>query len=235
MTRSSSRVLFAGAVLVSTLAATMLSDGALASTLPGRQTMVGRHPVVYNDRFSGPAQYRTDQELGIKTHWEGLLNLSDPTSPLQWTRVEDSAATASGGGTWTGGVQPAMQSHSRTGIRPRSLPYTDCSPGSGSGGIRLWEQVNNTGNCVRFTGIGSQSLAGFAYPNSCDWRGANCHYADHSQSLGTQGSTGSGHLSCAGGDWHFSSNSLYQNLLTSSGSANCDGSKGYVYVLYSGS
>ena len=172
---------------------------------------------------NGSGQYRTDHTLGFTTHWEGVLNLSDPTSPLVWTRVQDESAASS---TDITNMQPSLLPHRGPHMRPFTLPYTDCSAGSGSGGVRMWHGDNNVGDCIRFTGTGSQPLASINYP-------ASPYPVSSSLSMGTVGSSGHGYLNCAGGNWNFYGGTTYQHLLASSGSANCDGNHNYVYTIFS--
>ncbi len=68
----------AGLALVGMLAVAALPLGAHASSAHvappfNHDTVVGTHPVVYNDAFSAPGQFVKDQQLGKKTHWEGSL------------------------------------------------------------------------------------------------------------------------------------------------------------------
>ncbi len=190
-------------------------------------TMVGQRPVHYHDLFSGSGPHRTDTDLGFTTHWEGLINLSDPTSPIEWTRAKNVTASLSANSITVGGAQPFSQLQSRT-RRQRTATLTrgDCS--GGAYGIRLWYDENENGadGCLRLTGVGSQNLAGVGFPYKST-------YADSSKSMSTAGSSAHGHLSCAGGDWSYTSGGDWNSLLGSSGSKNCDGFHAGVYAVYS--
>jgi len=111
-----------------------------------------RAPLVHNDAFNAPSQFVTDQQLGKKTHWEGSLNLSDPTSSLVWTCVADAAPASVSGD--VSGMQPATGSHSGPQIRSHISSRT-----CGNGGIKLYQNLNfSGGDCIAFYGSGSQDL-----------------------------------------------------------------------------
>lgn len=52
------------------------------------------------------SRHRADQDLGIKTHWEGVIDLANPTSAIIWTRVQDPSANAGGPATQSSFAQP---------------------------------------------------------------------------------------------------------------------------------
>lgn len=152
--------------------------------------------------------YTADTQLGFATHWEGLVDASTPNSPITWTRVRTATVT----------------------------PDITCNPGqnwcadtcTGSGGLRLWQNANETGDCIKYTKYNANaptsiSLQGVQYPYSSN-------YVQNSQSFSTAGSSGAGTLVCGGGTWPFVSNTNYGNLYTAS-NHDCDGTVGNLLTL----
>lgn len=222
----------ASIALVGTLGAMALPhsvQAARASTAPV-QTNVGGRPVVYHDSFSPAAQHKTDTSLGFATHWEGLVDVSNPSSPIDWTRVKTTSPA----------VTPASSLITRTHVRtasPAVTPHISCDPSAnrcadtctGSGGIRLWQNSNETGDCIKYTKYSSSapaniSLGGVQYPFSSN-------YVSNSQSFSTYGSNGSGQLICGGAAWSYGSNTNYGNLFVASGNR-CDGTTGNLQTLH---
>ncbi len=188
--------MFAGLALVGLVATAALPLGVHASSAHvappfKHDTVVGTHPVAYNDAFSAPGQFVKDQQLGKKTHWEGNLNLSDPASSLVWTRVVDASPTGVSGG--VSGVRPATGSYSSPQIRPRISSGT-----CGNGGVKLYQNLNfSGGDCIAFYGSGSQDLH-ILYPGCAVFCS---HVNDSVSALSTAGSAGSGTLACGNGVW----------------------------------
>jgi len=183
-------LVIAGLVATQAIPSTTHATSAQAAPIrAGSQTMVDRHPIVYVDSFSQPGLYQTDRVLGRQTHWEGGLNLSNPTSPLTWTRV---ANTGRG-----------------TGIQPNTVTNGTC----GSNGIRLYQFTNlnsgGGGDCIAFYGTGPQDLTSLLYPGC--W--INCPTVAYNVgSFSTTGSSGHGNLSCGGGTWPFTSNQTVYDM-----------------------
>lgn len=192
-----------------------------AGTQPLQTSVAGR-PVLYNDPFSPSiSMHRTDAELGFTTHWEGLVDLSTPDSPITWSRVRDVNPA--------GGIRP----HITGGIRPRiSCDQTNnwCADTcTGTGGIRLWQHADESGDCIKYTKDNPNisayvPLQNVQYPFSSN-------YVRYSESFSTFGSTGSGTLDCGGGNWNYSSNTNYGNLYNASG-GKCNGSVGNLQTLH---
>ncbi len=228
MARSTLKSALAGLALAGMLGATTLPNAVHAATprdaAPPFQhdNIVGRHPVVYHDSFSGPGQYRLDQALGRKTHWEGYLNLSDPTSTLTWTRVDNSvvasgATVLSGGGTHVG-VRPASLPH----VQPHDIPSTFCGS---TGGVRIGQNKDfNGGDCIEFQGKGSQDLH-ILYPGCYTFCS---HVNDTASALSTATSGGSGQLACGGGLWTYQAFHYYADL--SSGTPGCYHNASVIYI-----
>ena len=215
-------------IAIAGMMATALAPGAAhaASPLPSatahQQTQAGARSVMYRDAFSPAGRYSTDAQLGLKTHWETAINLSDPTSPIVWTRVQDYAPSANGA--VSGAMQPAARPASGSRVRPR-INNNDC----GSGGAKLNDQQNYNGNCIEFTGRGTQNLAGLMFPHSCDFVWQTCTYADHAESLRTLASAASGYLQCQGSQANFGTNYQWYDIRGVDGDCNYD--KGYIYSI----
>ncbi len=173
------------------------------------QTEVGGHAVQYHDTFSPSGGHATDAQLGFATHWEGLVDASTPNSPITWTRAKTATVT----------------------------PDISCNTGqnwcadtcTGSGGIRLWVNPNESGDCIKYTKYSSTSpatisLGGVQYPYSSS-------YVSNSQAFSTYGSNGSGTLTCGGTGWPYGSNQNYGNLFNASGHV-CDGTTGNLQTLH---
>ncbi len=172
------------------------------------QTEVGGRAVQYHDTFSPSGGHAADAQLGFATHWEGLVDTSTPNSPITWTRVRTATV----------------------------IPDITCNPGqnwcadtcTGSGGIRLWQNADETGDCIKYTKYNANapttiSLQGVQYPYSSN-------YVANSQSFSTAGSSGAGTLVCGGGTWPFGSGTNYGNLYVASGHK-CDGTVGNLQTL----
>jgi len=193
--------------------AAALPHGASASSTHAappfaHDTLVGKHPVVYNDPFSVPGQFRPDGDLGKKTHWEGSLNLSDPTSTLTWMRVADSVSGAAAAVTSRvavpGNAQASAPLQSGTRVRPHISSGT-----CGNGGVRLYQNVNfNGGDCIAFYGSGSQDLH-ILYPGCYVFCS---HVNDTLEAVSTQGSMGSGRIACGGGNFYYYSQNNYPDM-----------------------
>jgi len=183
----------------------------------------GKHAISYSDSFSAPGQMRVDKDLGLKTHWETTINLSDPSAPIVWSRYKDADPTLGGVTATTSGVQPAGLTRGN----PRAHPSTNLSDCSTSGGAKLWEQTSFNGNCGKFTGTGTTNLAGLAYPATCQGGTINCHYMDHSQSLSTVGSAATGYLSCNGYAPSFPGSAQWGDLTQVY--TGCNGNSGWIY------
>ena len=206
------------------LAAAPAPAGARASVYH-LQTQVNGRPVIYHDAFSPGGLHATDAQLGYKTHWEGLEDLSVPTSPIEWTRVKDIAATAPGAsaGHIADLLSPTAPGQIRSGHGSRDgLTSSTCD---NPGGVKLWYATTESGDCIRYTGHGFQNLAGVNYPY-----GPANEYVDHSKAFSSLGSTGYGHLACRQ-DWSYTNNRDYGNLFVASNNL-CDGTNGNVNVLY---
>ncbi len=215
-------------IAIASMMATALAPGTAhaASPLPSatdhQQTQDGARPVMYRDAFSPAGRYSTDVQLSLQTHWEGVIDLSDQTSPIVWTRVRDSAPSANGA--VSGAMQPAARPASGPRVRPR-ISYNSC----GSGGAKLNDQTNYNGNCLEFTGQGTQPLANILFPHSCDFPWQTCTYADHSKSLRTLGSAASGYLQCNGSPATFGSNWQWADIRSVDGDCNYD--NGWIYSI----
>jgi len=178
--------------------------------VPGPSMVQGR-PVVYNDPLSPVGQHKTDAQLGETTAWEGDVNLSDPTGAIAWTRKvigplgAISSVSSAMKGVAVERMQPAGLAHAS---RVATLSKSTCD---NYGGVKLYHNPDEIGDCLRLTGDGSMSLAGVQYPFSS-------YYADHSQALtDTQSRTPGGYLSCSGGQWDFGFQQNYTPLVNTSG------------------
>jgi len=189
------------------------------------QTQVGARAVHYGDSFSGVSRHLSDQQLGFATHWEGSVDLSSSTSPIQWTRVQDTANTAtSATGTAPTTFNAAKPGQIRAATRSRDLTRSTCD---NPGGVKMWHNSAENGECIRFTGVGDLSLPGVQFPYGSD-------YVNYSQAFSTVGSNGAGHMQCnkTGSDFQFFSGTDYTPLLQRSG-YHCDGYNGgdlHIYI-----
>ena len=224
MARFTLKSALAGVALAGTFMAVALPSPAVRADAPTPQTAVHGRAVIYHDAFSGSGGHLTDQQLGFASHWEGVVDTSNPTAPIEWTRMADAArGSVAASSSFSGGMQPAATSRSGARARPHDLSASTCN---NTGGVKLWVNSNETGDCIRYTGTGSVGLTGVQYPYSSS-------YVNYSQSFSTYGSTGSGHLACGGGNWYYGSNTNYGNLYYAS-SYVCNGAAGQVYALYDG-
>lgn len=205
------------------------SLAAQAST-PPVQTNVNGRPVAYHDSLSPAGLHKTDAELGFATHWEGIVDVSTPNSPISWTRMPDAGqstpSTTGNSISWTRIGDHGIASHLMA--MPQD-PNCDLNNNSCAdtctnlGGIRLWQHADESGDCIKYTKSNPNisayaNFSGVQYPYSTN-------YVRYSESFSTYGSNGSGTLHCGGGDWGFISNTNYGNLYNAS-SGKCNGSVG---------
>jgi hypothetical protein len=212
--------ILAGIALVSTLAASASPARVNADQRigpdgrpipPGTVVSNGR-PTVAIDNI-GPG--RSNQDLGIHTHWECATALDNANDPFTSVRTPDvrvstvASATVSikrvpntGSGFHAAGL-------ARTGPKRRYAidPVTSCT--GNTGGIKIYSEANfpPTAYCARFTGTGYLWLRGVNYPSR------STSVGNTASALATLGSSGHGELLCPNANsFPFNSNSQYSYI-----------------------
>lgn len=160
------------------------------------------HPTIATDTYQG----KSDAALGFRTRWVCVTNVSIPTDPLACTREPGPDPVLPPASTSTmvipSGFRP-MNSHPS--IRPRISYPGGCDY---SGGVRMYQYLDRTGNCARFTGTGDLSIDGLVYPG-----GSGLTIGNNVLSLSTLGSNGYGYILCNSGDlYRFAANTYYNDL-----------------------
>jgi len=174
-----------------TLTGMAIGAMALALAVPHIAHADSYHPTVAVD----PYQAASDAQLGFPTIWDCVTNVSIPTDPFTCTRAPE-WITSQGRPL---AAQPAV-------TNPDSIAYPDSC--DNQGGVKIYQYLNLTGNCGRFTGDGDLILTGLHYPG-----GSGLYISSNMLSLSSFGSQGYGYIGCGNGDlFNFDSNSRYNDL-----------------------